>query len=196
MPGSENPAAGSASLPPISATQFTNAAGFLTAAGLNLLQQLWANVFGTGGVIDKIAVAANPTSIAGASAINGIATTFMRSDGAPEVQTATDAVRGIVQPDGLTVNVNGAGVISIPTATILKLGLVKPDGVTINISAGGVISTGGSGGYTVATLPTAGTVGRTAWVTDAKAPTFLGVLTGGGAVVCPVFDNGAAWVAA
>ena len=49
--------------------------------------------------------------------------------------------------------------------------------------------------YTVATLPAAGTAGRRAYVTDATAPTFLGTLTGGGAVVCPVFDNGTAWVA-
>jgi hypothetical protein len=49
-------------------------------------------------------------------------------------------------------------------------------------------------GYTVATLPTAGTVGRTAYVTDATAPTYLGTLTGGGAVKTPVFDNGTAWV--
>lgn len=48
-------------------------------------------------------------------------------------------------------------------------------------------------GYTVATLP-AGTVGMTAYVTDATAPTYLGALTGGGAVTCPVFYNGAAWV--
>jgi len=48
--------------------------------------------------------------------------------------------------------------------------------------------------FTVATLPAAGTQGRRAWVTDALAPTFLGALTGGGAVVCPVFDNGTAWV--
>jgi len=50
-------------------------------------------------------------------------------------------------------------------------------------------------GFTVATLPTAGTAGRRAYVTDALAPTFLGTLTGGGAVVTPVFDNGTAWVA-
>lgn len=50
--------------------------------------------------------------------------------------------------------------------------------------------------YTVATLPTAGVTGRRAYVTDATAPTFLGALTGGGTVVCPVFDNGSAWVAA
>jgi len=47
--------------------------------------------------------------------------------------------------------------------------------------------------YTVATLP-AGTQGDTAFVTDATAPTYLGALVGGGAVVTPVFYNGAAWV--
>lgn len=49
--------------------------------------------------------------------------------------------------------------------------------------------------YTVATLPS-GVVGDTAYVTDATAPTYLGALTGGGAVTCPVFYNGAAWVSA
>lgn len=53
----------------------------------------------------------------------------------------------------------------------------------------------GLGGYTVGALPAAGTAGRRAYVTDATAPTFLGTLTGGGSVVCPVFDNGSAWVA-
>jgi len=48
-------------------------------------------------------------------------------------------------------------------------------------------------GYTVATLP-AGTIGDVAYVTDATAPTYLGALTGGGSVVCPVFHNGTAWV--
>lgn len=47
--------------------------------------------------------------------------------------------------------------------------------------------------YTVATLP-AGTQGDTAYVTDATSPTYLGTLTGGGSVVCPVFYNGTAWV--
>lgn len=48
--------------------------------------------------------------------------------------------------------------------------------------------------YTVATLP-AGTVGDMAYVTDALAPTYLGVLVGGGAVVTPAFYNGTNWVA-
>lgn len=49
--------------------------------------------------------------------------------------------------------------------------------------------------YTVAGLPTcnAGATGAVAYVTDATAPTYNGALTGGGAVVVPVFCNGAAW---
>ena len=48
--------------------------------------------------------------------------------------------------------------------------------------------------YTVATLPT-GTVGATAYVSDAVACTFITTPTGGGSVKCPVFYNGSAWVA-
>ena len=47
--------------------------------------------------------------------------------------------------------------------------------------------------YTVATLPTP-TGKAFAVVTDATAPTYLGTLTGGGSVVCPVFFNGTIWV--
>ena len=49
-------------------------------------------------------------------------------------------------------------------------------------------------GYTVATLPV-GVRGNRTYVIDATSPTFLGALTGGGTVVCPVFYNGTAWVA-
>ena len=53
-----------------------------------------------------------------------------------------------------------------------------------------------TGGYTVAGLPAAGTAGRKAYVTDQLTACVLAgaALTGGGAVVCPVFDNGTAWV--
>jgi hypothetical protein len=47
--------------------------------------------------------------------------------------------------------------------------------------------------YTVGTLP-AGTQGDTAYVTDATAPVFGAAVVGGGAVVIPVFYNGAAWI--
>ena len=56
----------------------------------------------------------------------------------------------------------------------------------------GVIKTSG---YTVTTLP-AGAVGQRAYVTDALAPTYLGALVAGGAVIAPVFHNGTAWVSA
>ena len=49
--------------------------------------------------------------------------------------------------------------------------------------------------YTVASLPV-GTVGDRAYVTDATSPTYLGTLTGGGVITCPVFYNGSAWVSA
>lgn len=48
--------------------------------------------------------------------------------------------------------------------------------------------------YTVSTLPAAGVQGRRAWVTDASSPTWGGTLTGGSTTICPVFDNGTAWV--
>ena len=50
-------------------------------------------------------------------------------------------------------------------------------------------------GFTVATLP-AGVTGMRTHVTDATTPTYLGTLAGGGAIVCPVFYNGSAWVRA
>lgn len=50
-------------------------------------------------------------------------------------------------------------------------------------------------GYDVASLPV-GTVGDRAYVTDATSPTYLGTLTGGGTITCPVFYNGSAWVSA
>ena len=49
-------------------------------------------------------------------------------------------------------------------------------------------------GYTVATLP-AGTVGDTAYVTDALTPAYLVTVVGGGAVTTAVFYNGTNWVA-
>jgi len=49
--------------------------------------------------------------------------------------------------------------------------------------------------YTVATLPTVGTAGRLAAVTDASAPTYNATIAGGGAVNVPVYDDGVNWTA-
>lgn len=50
------------------------------------------------------------------------------------------------------------------------------------------------GGGTVAELPVSASLGDMAVVNDATAPTYLGVLVGGGTVTTPVFYNGTAWV--
>ena len=60
-----------------------------------------------------------------------------------------------------------------------------------NLSVSGTVKTQG---YTVATLPSAGTAGRRAYVTNALAPVFGSAVAGGGSVVIPVFDNGTTWI--
>jgi hypothetical protein len=48
--------------------------------------------------------------------------------------------------------------------------------------------------YTVLSLPTAGTSGRKAFVSNALTPTFGSAVVGGGAVTVPVYDNGTTWI--
>ncbi len=87
------------------------------------------------------------------------------------------------------------------TTTATSLDITALNGTAGTLPAGdatgGILIDGSiaTGGFTVATLPTNVPTGSRAYVTDATAPTFLGTLTGGGAVVCPVFYNGSAWVA-
>lgn len=78
---------------------------------------------------------ANPSGTAGPSAVNGSASTFMRSDAAPAVQKSSSSQFGIVETDGSTIG-NASGVISCTTATTSQLGCVKPDGTIITDSAG------------------------------------------------------------
>jgi hypothetical protein len=108
---------------------------------------------------------ANPTATAGPTAVNGSATTFLRSDGAPAVQKASASQFGIVETDGSTITPT-AGVIACTTATTSQLGCVKPDGSSITISAGVISSAGGASGAN----PT-GTAGPTA--VNGSATTFL-----------------------
>lgn len=69
---------------------------------------------------------ANPSATAGASAINGAATTYMRSDAAPAVAQGSASVKGIVQVDGTTITATGGVITAVggggavganPTAT-------------------------------------------------------------------------------
>jgi hypothetical protein len=72
----------------------------------------------------------------------------------------------------------------------------SPQTVTSGSTGSTIIVGQQSIAYTVATLPTcnANTKGiDNFYVTDATTPTYNGALTGGGAVVVPVFCNGSAW---
>jgi len=77
--------------------------------------------FGTNQIQDSGAAGcggspANPTATAGPTAINGSASTYMRSDAAPAVQKGSNAQFGIVEGDGTTITCV-IGVCSLVTAT-------------------------------------------------------------------------------
>lgn len=61
--------------------------------------------------------AADPTATAGPAAVNGVASTYMRSDAAPAVQKGTNAQFGIVQSDGTTINCT-TGLCTVAAITI------------------------------------------------------------------------------
>lgn len=94
----------------------------------------------------------------------------------------------------VTTNANLTGPItSVGNATAVAS--QTGTGTTFVMDTNPLLTTPRTVGYTVGTLP-AGTVGMRAHVTDATAPTYLGALTGGGAVVAPVFYDGTAWLSA
>jgi len=113
--------------------------------------------------------------------------------------TSNDAYVGTVTSVGGTGTVNGITLTGTVTSSgNLTLGGAL-SGVSLTSQVSGIlpVANGGTGtgvAYTVATLPTAGTQGRRAWVTNALAPTFGAAVVGGGAVVIPVFDNGTTWI--
>jgi len=86
----------------------TGPIGALTATNGNCVVgngSAWTSTTCPGGT------AANPTATAGPTAVNGVASTYMRSDGAPAVQQGSSSIKGIVQVDGTTITA-ASGVIS------------------------------------------------------------------------------------
>lgn len=85
--------------------------------------------------------------------------------------------------------------LDVFTSTLQGLAPASGGGTANYLRADGTWATPpfGLSGYTVATLP-AGTVGATAYVTDASAPAFGAAVVGGGAVTIPVFYDGANWI--
>ena len=130
------------------------------------------------------------TSVGGTGTVNGITLTGT-------VTTAGSlTLGGTLSGVSLTTQVTGVLPIANGGTGTTGIGTVFAS-LTTNVSGILPVANGGNGlgaAYTVATLPAASTQGRRSWVTDALAPVFLAAPTGGGAVVCPVFDNGTAWV--
>lgn len=77
---------------------------------------------------------ANPTATAGSTAVNGSATTGMRSDAAPAVQVATSSLLGILRPDNVTITISG-GVISASPATAFANPTAVASDTAVNGSA-------------------------------------------------------------
>lgn len=150
---------------------------------------------------DALAVTGTMT-LAGAMVARNIASnvgTYQIDNGSAQFRvSATGSFTwGPVSTSGDTqLSRNAAGVIQFGTTAANAAGSWLATNGTLS---GTLDTTGpirGSHGYTVATLPVAGTAGRMAYVTDALAPSFLTTVVGGGAVVAPVFDNGTNWVGA
>ena len=112
----------------------------------------------------------NGLDVFGTSLLGKGSANYLQIDGAATTVSPTISALGSDTNINLTLTPKGTGSIIASSPIILK-------------------------SYTVATLPT-GVEGMRAYVTDATAPTYLGTLTGGGAVKCPVFYNGTAWVSA
>lgn len=122
-------------------------------------------------------------------AVNGSAI-FSLGD-APAIP-ATGTV-GLILEDGTALSSMGsntAGLYADDVGGTTELFAIDEAGTATQLT-GGVSKLKG---YTVAGLPT-GVQGDTAFVTDASAPTYLAPISGGGAVVAPVFYDGTNWVA-
>jgi hypothetical protein len=128
------------------------------------------------------------TSVGGTGTVNGITLTgTVTSSGNLTLGGTLSGVSLTSQVSGtLPIANGGTGTTSTTFASL-----------TANVSGILPVANGGTGtgvAYTVATLPTAGTQGRRAWVTNALTPAFGAAPVGGGAVVIPVFDNGTIWI--
>lgn len=139
-----------------------------TAGGGNNTAQVATTAF----VQAALPVGANPTATAGNVAVNGSASTFMRSDGAPAIAISTPSVYGVVKPDNATI-ADTAGVLS--TTAITVAGATCTNGGSCAPAASG-LSNGvtGSGLIVLTTAPLI----QGAWVLDDSTGTFSNLVGG------------------
>jgi hypothetical protein len=115
---------GSVTFPVTGSTQclHVNTSGLLSGTGSDC---------GAGG-----GTGANPTATAGPAAVNGVATTFLRSDGAPAVQLGSNSQKGIVQVDGTTISASSGVISAVNTGTVTSIA------TTCGVSGGTITTTG------------------------------------------------------
>ncbi|MDE2233593.1 MAG: hypothetical protein KGJ90_05835 [Patescibacteria group bacterium] len=71
-------------------------------------------------------IAANPTATASDVAVNGTATTFMRSDAAPAVQKTSSTQFGLAKVDGTSITAAGGVISTVNNGTVTSVGLTMP----------------------------------------------------------------------
>jgi hypothetical protein len=121
---------------------------------------------------------------------------FLLENTVAELQNQSDSQRGDVGIFDGIIYLSQQDLISNKTTNVSFVNPIQT--TTINIPAPSVagtytINTTPDTIYTVSTLPT-GQLNDMAIVSDAVSPTYLGTLTGGGSVTCPVWHNGSTWV--
>lgn len=113
---------------------------------------------------------ANPTATAGPAAVNGSASTYMRSDAAPAVQKGTNAQFGIVEGDGSSITCTAGICSATGTGTVTTTGspasgnLTKFSGSSsiTNGDLSGDVTTSGTLATTISKIGGQGTRGQTA----------------------------------
>ena len=156
----------------------------LTGAGTTVVSGTYPNFT----ITSNDAYVGTVTSVVGTGTVNGITLTgTVTTSGSLTLGGTLSGVSLTTQVSGtLPIANGGTGTTSTTFASL-----------TTNVSGILPVANGGTGtgaGYLVAGLPGAGTAGRRSWVTDALSPAFGAAVVGGGAVVIPVFDTGAAWI--
>jgi trimeric autotransporter adhesin len=149
----------------------------------------WIRNYGTGTMTQGNGIYIKTPSAGASSPITNMYGLYME-DLKPTGVTNAYAIRSI----GTSTNAIIAGKLRLGanTAPTAVLDVTGDIATTSNIVSGGTVRLKG---YTVATLPGSPVQGDTAFVTDALAPTFLGTIVGGGAIVTKVFYNGTNWTA-
>lgn len=69
---------------------------------------------------------ANPSATASDTAVNGSATTAMRSDAAPAVQKCSTSAFGLCKPDGTSIQVTGGVISTVIPSTAASIDLYSP----------------------------------------------------------------------